>query len=87
MKTMVWALALSAALCSAAMAQSDGSKGDNSETTQCQSRLERAELRAQSMTDGAKQGEVAQAIRNAREAMMAGNSLKCVVELEKVGTQ
>lgn len=72
-----------------AMAQSggsDGGKGENSEVSVCRNRLEQAELRAKSMTDGSKQGELAQALQNAREAMMGGNPTKCLVELGKVGS-
>ena len=87
MKYITMGLAMVVMLAGAsAIALAQGGSGDNSETTICQSRLEKAQLRAQSLTDGAKQGELARAIQIAREAMMAGNSTKCVVELEKVGS-
>jgi hypothetical protein len=90
MNKVSMAFALAVLLASgAAMAQSagsDGGKGDNSETTFCRNRLEQAQLRAQSMTDGSKQGELAKALQNAREAMSSGNSTKCLVELNRVGS-
>lgn len=90
MKKVAMAFALAALLTSgAAMAQSDSAdagEGTDSQVSQCRNRLERAELRAQSATDGSKEPQVLEAVQRARAALASGNATKCLSELTNVGS-
>lgn len=90
MNKVAMAFGLAALLVSgAAMAQSDGGdagEGTDSQVSQCRNRLERAELRAQSATDGSREPRVIDAVQRARAALASGNATKCLSELNDVGS-